>query len=123
MTSGHTIEYSATDGESTEKSEPKLKRFALFAGNFHYPNGGWSDFIVSFDSKEAADACIQVMPRERYYDLCAYPSTIWAWEWVQVVDLHTGRVVSNFLSSKVVPDEKRNDHVMVVVGNGEWLKK
>lgn len=31
-----------------------IKRFLLFAGDTYYPNGGWGDFIASFETKEDA---------------------------------------------------------------------
>lgn len=29
-----------------------MKRYLLFAGDWYYPNPGWEDFILDFDSVE-----------------------------------------------------------------------
>jgi len=55
-----------------------MKRYALFAGDYYYPSGGWNDFRGSFETVEAAvDA---VAP---HYD------------WYHVVDLTTGELVKD----------------------------
>lgn len=54
-----------------------MKQFLLFAGNVYYPNGGWGDFVASFDSlQEAKDAA----PRDT--------------DWFQVVDTALSQVVA-----------------------------
>lgn len=63
--------------KKTERSTPKsaLKRFAVFSGNTFYPNGGWGDFQSSHAAlAEAEDSPV--------------PG-----DWLQIVDLTTGRVV------------------------------
>jgi hypothetical protein len=53
-----------------------MKRYALFAFEGYYPNGGWSDFIGSFETQEEAKN--------------ARPERM---EYFQVVDLTTGQIV------------------------------
>jgi phosphoribosylformimino-5-aminoimidazole carboxamide ribonucleotide (ProFAR) isomerase len=50
--------------------------FALFAGDRHYPLGGWRDFRGTYKTKEEAIAVAYTL-KERGY------------EWAHVVDLST----------------------------------
>ena len=57
----------------------QMKRFMLFAGDRHYPLGGWSDFRGSYGTcDEASDAASQ------------YRATDTDGRWWHVVDLETG---------------------------------
>ena len=57
-----------------------IKRYAVFAGHYYYPSGGWDDFKDSFDTQdEADDAAIY------FYGISL--------DWVQVVDITTGKRV------------------------------
>jgi hypothetical protein len=58
----------------TELTAPPLKRYLLFAGDEHR-EGGWHDFIGSFDTVAEA------LPGYQY-------------DWYHVVDAHTGLIVS-----------------------------
>jgi hypothetical protein len=54
-----------------------VKRYALFSGSYYYPCGGWDDFAGTFDTAEEALA-----------------AKFAGHDWWQVVDLHTGKMVS-----------------------------
>jgi hypothetical protein len=54
------------------------KRYLLFYGRQYYPLGGWEDFITSFD--EVSDAL-------------TYLGTHSNFDWFQVVDADTGKIV------------------------------
>lgn len=54
-----------------------MKRFALFAGDEHYPSGGWGDHQSSHDTLEEAILAKATVPGD----------------WFHVVDLLAGRVV------------------------------
>lgn len=58
----------------------EFKRYLLFAGQRYYPGGGWNDYRGSF---ETADLAIRHIAKR---DVDTY-------DWWQVVDLETGRVV------------------------------
>jgi len=54
-----------------------MKRFLVFTGDEHYPNGGWDDFVGSFDTlAEAMDRLI--LKRA---------------DWGQIVDSQTGDII------------------------------
>lgn len=57
-----------------------MKRYALFVGDEYYPSRAWHDFKNSFDTVEEA---------------LEYRSQCRSWDWYQVVDLHTGVIVSD----------------------------
>jgi hypothetical protein len=57
-----------------------MKRYALFAGEDHYPKGGWMDFVGAFDDVEAAVAAFLDPDDDN--------------EWFNVVDLTTGKIVA-----------------------------
>ena len=50
-----------------------VKRFLVFAGENHYPLGGWDDFAGAFDSHEEADVA------KKHKDEKGH--------WAQIVDL------------------------------------
>lgn len=52
-----------------------MKRYLLFMGAEHYPNGGWEDFAGDFDTIDEAKAAVRKDPED----------------WAHVVDGHTGR--------------------------------
>lgn len=54
-----------------------MKRYALFSGDYYYPNGGWDDFKGTFDTINEA--------------LAAH--TVEEYSWFHVVDLTTGEKV------------------------------
>ena len=54
-----------------------MKRFLLFMGEHYYPEGGWHDFMGSFETLEDAKSA-------------ALKSN---WEWVQVVDIEENDIV------------------------------
>ena len=56
-----------------------LKRYALFAGEYYYPSGGWHDFCDSFDDVDAA--------------LKHLRENVTFKTWWHVVDLQTGEQV------------------------------
>jgi hypothetical protein len=57
-----------------------IKQFAVFAGHYYYPSGGWADFQDSFDTQDEAD------------DAAVYFYGI-SKDWVQIVDLTTGELI------------------------------
>jgi len=59
-----------------------MLRYALFAGDDYYPNGGWQDFSGSYASLEEALAAGRAHLDENYGS------------WYQVVDLSVGSVVA-----------------------------
>ncbi|KYK44529.1 hypothetical protein A1D31_14110 [Bradyrhizobium liaoningense] len=56
-----------------------MKRYAVFAGDNHYPVGGWNDFKGSFATKAEAIAFAE---KERH-----------EYSWAHVIDLQTGEEV------------------------------
>lgn len=60
-----------------------MKRFALFAYDIYYPNGGWFDFVTTFDTLEEAI----VAGRAKAPD----PNR----QWFHVVDLSEGKMVAD----------------------------
>lgn len=61
----------------------KHKQFLLFVCEKYYPQGGWADFVDSFDdADEAAKAAEPVMKSNYGSD-----------QWWEVIDLSTGRVI------------------------------
>jgi hypothetical protein len=53
-----------------------MKRFLLFAGDNYYPEGGWDDFINSFDTLEEVELNLGVC------------------DWFHVVDSTTGEKIT-----------------------------
>lgn len=45
-----------------------LRRYLLFAGGHYYPNGGWNDFVESFDNLDQAKA-VGLKLREDWYHI------------------------------------------------------
>lgn len=45
-----------------------LKKVLLFVGSAYYPNGGWEDFVGSFDSIEAAKKRIMNHHQEESFE-------------------------------------------------------
>jgi len=70
------------------------KRFLLFAGQNYYPDGGWHDFVKSFDTYEEADRYLrqeiigqsQYGPIYRYVDQWPQPYP-YAYDWYHIHDL------------------------------------
>lgn len=58
---------------------PKLKRYALFSGDYYYPTGGWDDLVDTFDTLEEA--------------LAAH--TVEEYTWFHVIDLTSGEEVAH----------------------------
>jgi hypothetical protein len=61
--------------------------FALFAGDAHYPAGGWDDLIGTFEA--ATDACAR-FARGRYPEDGKYNTYF---EWGQIVDLSNAELI------------------------------
>jgi hypothetical protein len=62
-----------------------VKRFIVFAGRKDSTNGGWDDFVGSFDTLEEARAEAAARQEDGPF----------TWEnWTQVVDLQTGQKVA-----------------------------
>jgi len=59
--------------------DEEIKRFLLFAGDDHYPRGGWSDFHSSYDTLAET---IGMMHSAGFAHF----------NWCQVVDVQTGKV-------------------------------
>ncbi|GEM_PF-5074190 len=63
-----------------------LNRYALFAGSFYYPSGGWKDLVQTFyllsDAKNRAERMIN----EQFTN------------WVQLVDLEKAEVIKDWSS-------------------------
>jgi hypothetical protein len=58
--------------------------FALFAGEDHYPSGGWDDLVDMFDTVEAAEARAE----QGWNNKESTP-----YDWYQIVDLEARRMV------------------------------
>lgn len=56
-----------------------MKRFIVFAGSTYYPTGGWGDMKSSFDTFEEANDLV---------------SSVDNYDWFEIVDITTGKVVS-----------------------------
>ena len=72
-----------------------MNRYAVFAGDYYYPAGGWSDLQDIFPTKEDAikdaDRRVATTPM----DLGGYTYLRSENDWVQVVDLEVGVIVYN----------------------------
>lgn len=62
----------------------KLKRYLVFAGDTHYPGGGWDDFVVSHDALDEAVTAAKATRDGRN-------------GWWHVVDVETGEEVASCL--------------------------
>lgn len=85
-----------------------IKRFMVFGGLQYYPRGGWDDFLDSFDNVEEAkafaeNACKVGEIKLAVSDSCSVTCRIhktpavcrnYDMSWAQVVDLHTGIIIS-----------------------------
>jgi len=60
--------------------------FALFAGEDHYPSGGWDDLVGVFATVEDAEA----RAAQGWYPESEIVSD---YDWYQIVDLETRRMV------------------------------
>lgn len=58
-----------------------MKRYLLFMGDQYYPLGGWDDFKTSFDREENCYGFI-------------LEQTVRTYDWWQIVDSHTGKIVN-----------------------------
>ncbi len=74
----------------------KTKRYLIFWGHWHYPQGGWGDFHYSFDSIEKAEMHIS----ERCYQYTVgeserTPKTkkFKRFDWWHIVDSNTGKKI------------------------------
>ena len=47
--------------------EASMKRYLLFGFDQYYPEGGWNDFMASFDYWEDAVSAAQEKPTRNYY--------------------------------------------------------
>jgi hypothetical protein len=79
-----------------------MKRFLLFAGDQYYPSGGWQDFKKSFDT--ALEAVRAAAGSTKEVDLKTR-----SWEWWQVVDLKTGKMVEEGIRSLGELDSEEDD--------------
>lgn len=59
-------------------SERKFGRYAVFAGSYFYPGGGWEDLVAAFDDLDEA--------------VKEYQRTSNGREWAHIVDLWTGEM-------------------------------
>lgn len=77
-----------------------MGRYLLFAGDEYYPAGGWQDYKGRFDSvKEALKAAAG---GTRNLDFQG------TWDWWQIVDLATGKMVAEG-TSEVMPRNPDQD--------------
>jgi hypothetical protein len=79
-----------------------MKRFLLFAGDTYYPGGGWQDFKKSFDTvleavKAAAGNTKDTDLKDNF------------WDWWQVVDLQTGKMVEEGTRSPRLSEPEEDD--------------
>ena len=66
-----------------------LKRYLVFGGDYHYPNGGFGDLINFFDDKQEAMNEVESNLRNEELD----DDNDWKYfDWGQVVDKDTGEV-------------------------------
>lgn len=59
-----------------------MKRFAFFTGMDYYPNGGWDDFVSSYDTLEEA--------KSQFVEMLGI---VGSQNWGHVVDLTIGEIV------------------------------
>jgi hypothetical protein len=65
-----------------------MGRYLLFAGDEYYPSGGWQDYKGRFDSvKEALKAAASGTKNLDFQG---------TWDWWQIVDLATGKMVMEY---------------------------
>lgn len=79
-----------------------MKRFLLFAGDQYYPSGGWQDFKKSFDT--VLEAVKAAAGNTKDTDLRSG-----TWDWWQVVDLETGKMVDEGTSLVRPRDPEEDD--------------
>lgn len=88
LTAGDVVELAnlIADAVGCDLAKGKMKRFMLFVGQSFYANGGFLDFVDSFDSaQEAVDCAVSK------YDP---PDGMFADEWWHVVDIETQQIVA-----------------------------
>jgi hypothetical protein len=70
-----------------------MNRYAIFGGDYYYPNGGWDDLREDFETVEQA----QTYVREELV------TVIWGGDmrdqWWHIIDLNTGLKVAESLPS------------------------
>ena len=69
-----------------------MKRYLLFAGDTYYPGGGWQDYKGRFKSR--TEALRAAAGGTRNTDLVTG-----SWDWWQIVDQETGKIVEEGTSS------------------------
>lgn len=67
-----------------------MKRYWVFAGDNHYPNGGMEDYMGSFESKKAAEAWVRANPKFK----CNYSGRNEDMDWWHILDMFTMEIVS-----------------------------
>lgn len=81
-------------------------RYLLFGGDKYYPLGGWQDYKAGFDDLVRA---LEVAAGNTY-TAATGRTAVRDWEWWQIVDLETGRIVkegtSDVYESKRDPDRE-----------------
>ncbi len=71
-----------------------MNRYAVFAGDFYYPVGGWSDFHSSWErAEEAIGEADKLIATTEATLSTGYTYLHSDEDWVQVVDLETGSIV------------------------------
>ena len=60
-----------------------MKKFLLFTGNFHYPEGGWLDFRSDFNTLEEANTEYEENYKDKEYG-----------NWYHIVDIISKQIVS-----------------------------
>lgn len=61
-----------------------MKRYLLFIGDVYYSNGGWDDYIGSYDNLEEAIQNSPKVKKSKY---------LFTRKWWHVVDIYSKRIV------------------------------
>lgn len=79
-----------------------MKRYLLFAGDQYYPGGGWQDYKARFTTR--VEALRAAAGGTRNTDLVTG-----SWDWWQVVDIETGKIVEEGTSSVMRRDPDQEE--------------
>lgn len=71
-----------------------MKRYLVFGFSNYYPSGGWEDHLGSFETLEAAKTFLDTEKEDLvYFGNKLSPKNYW--DYIQIVDLETGKEIED----------------------------
>lgn len=72
-----------------------MKQYFLFCGSTYYPNGGYKDYVLPFETvKEAIDYAFKWAKTLKSPNEGIVKSKGDTWDWYHVADFQTGEILS-----------------------------